>query len=354
MKLEGLENRLLKSFLPVQVDRYLTNPPFTMPQQYGGEIGKRLFPVIIDEVARNDPDRAWASLPIDDYDLSQGFEDISYAAFANGINMLSHHIVAAFGRAKDFETIVYLGTSDIRYYMLAYAACKTGYKILFNSPMNALDFQLSLLDQTGCVGMLLARGVYVDDILDKRPIPNAQIPELDDLLNLSDLAPLFPYNKTFEEAEKDPFVIVQTSGATGPPHLVTYTNASFATMDIQTELPDFEGYEHFTWQCGIGTRYIMPASPFHAIAVVLAMTVSAFGGAVLVPGFRHRPMTGVNEVCDLIRHAGATEGFLTAFLADAIARRPDAEELIKRFDSLCYGNGMRSALSWLLFDVRNC
>ena len=46
-------------------------------------IGKRLLPVIIDEAAAGEPDRAWASLPIDDYDLERGFEDVSYAAFAN-------------------------------------------------------------------------------------------------------------------------------------------------------------------------------------------------------------------------------------------------------------------------------
>ncbi|KAK7957835.1 thioester reductase domain-containing protein [Apiospora saccharicola] len=62
-----------------------------------GEVGRRLLPVIIDEVAREDPDRAWASLPIDDYDLEQGFEDVTYAQFANGINKLAHCITQALG-----------------------------------------------------------------------------------------------------------------------------------------------------------------------------------------------------------------------------------------------------------------
>ncbi|KAH8205428.1 hypothetical protein TruAng_000334 [Truncatella angustata] len=287
----------------------------------GGEIGKRLLPCIIDEVAQSEPSRAWASLPVDDYDLSQGFEDITYAAFANGINKLAHCIVSAFGRSTSFETIAYLGTPDI------------------SSHMNTLDIHLSLFDQTQCRGVLLSRGVYAGDILTQRPMPKAEIPELDDLLNMDDLAEPFPYAKTFEEAASDPFAVCHTSGTTGDPRPVTFTHASMACMDYQTELPDVDGRGHWTWQSSAGTRYLMVASPFHPIAVALAMTVCGFGGGILVPGFRHRPASGTNEICDIIRSSGATTGFIPFFLADVIARRPDGESLIKQFTSMAYGNG---------------
>ncbi|KAI0130546.1 hypothetical protein BJ170DRAFT_317857 [Xylariales sp. AK1849] len=306
----------------------------------GGRIGKRLLPVIIDEVAHKEPSRVWASLPIDDYDLSQGFEDITYAVFANGINKLAHCIVAAFGPSKTFETIIYLGIPDIRYYMLLYAVCKTGHKVLFSSHLNTLDMHLSLMDQTDCQAMLLAHGVYADDILAKRPVAKAEIPELDDLLDIMDLATPFPYTKSFEEAEKEPFVVCHTSGNTGPPKPVIFTNASMATMDAQTALPDVDGRGHWTWQgTGVGKRYLMAASPFHPIAVVLAMTVSAFGGGILIPGFRHRPVTDISETCGIIKYSGCTEGFMPYYLADTIARMPDAEDYIRRFDSVSYGNG---------------
>jgi acyl-CoA synthetase (AMP-forming)/AMP-acid ligase II len=311
-------------------------------RSHGGEIGKRLLPVIIDEVARDDPDRAWASLPIDDYDLSQGFEDITYAAFANGINKLAHCIAAAFGRSKTFETIIYLGIPDIRYYMLLYAVCKTGHKVLFSSHMNTIDVHFSLMDQTNCKALLLARGVYVDDILAGRPMPKAVIPELDDLLDLDDVAAPFTYTKTFAEAQKDPFAVCHTTGTTGEPKPVSFTHGSMATMDIQTEMPGVDGRGHWNWQPGVGTRYFMVASPFHSIAVVLAMTVSAFGGGILIPGFRHRPVNDVDETCDIIKHSGVTAGFMPSFVMDAIARRPDAEELIKRFNTVSYGNGKQT------------
>lgn len=320
---------------------------------HGGEVGKRLLPVIIDDVARDYPDRAWASLPIDDYDLSQGFEDITYAAFANGINKLAHCITAAFGRSKTFDTIIYLGTPDVRYYMLLYAACKTGHKVLLSSHMNTIDVHISLMDQTNCKAMLLARGVYADDILAERPMPKTVIPELDDLLDIDDVVPLFPYTKTFAEAQTDPFAVCHTTGTTGQPKPVNVTNATMATMDAQTDMPRVDGRGHWNWQPGVGTRCLMVASPFHAIAVVLAVTASIFGGGILIPGFRHRQVDDVSETCDIIKHSGVTAGFLPSFVMDAIARRPDAGELMQRFNTLSYGNGKQTPWSFWGGGIRD-
>ncbi|KAK8081034.1 acetyl-CoA synthetase-like protein [Apiospora hydei] len=310
-----------------------------------GEVGRRLLPVIIDEVAREDPDRAWASLPVDDYDLEQGFEDVSYAAFANGINKLAHCITKALGPPPDdskFDAIVYLGVPDIRYYMLIPAAAKTGRQVLFSSHMNSLELHLSLIEQCDCRAMLLSRGVYAADILEKLPMPTVEIPELDDLLDLSVKAEPFPYTKSYDEAELDPFVICQTSGTTGAPRPITYRHSTMSTLDMQSELPDVDGRKHMVWQRGVGTRFLMVASPFHAIACILAMTVYAFGGCTLVPGFRNRPVEGINEMCDIIKYSKAKVGFMPSFLMELIARRDDAEDYIKQMDTVVYGNGILS------------
>ncbi|KAF3015839.1 hypothetical protein G7054_g6817 [Neopestalotiopsis clavispora] len=310
-----------------------------MSTSASGKIGQRLLPVIIDEVAQNDPNRTWACLPVDDYDLSQGFEDVTYAAFANAINKLAYFIEKTFGRSDKFDTIIYLGIPDIRYYMLPYAACKTGHKIFFSSPHNTLETHLDLIERTQCKAIMLARGVYARDIINHHPMPKTEIPELDDLLDLSDVAPIYPYNKTYEEAKTEPLVLCHSSGSTSDPRPVTFTHASMACFDNQTELPDVDGRGHWTWQCGPGVRYFMIASPFHPIAIAIGMAVAVFGGGILVPGFRHRATTEIGDVCEIIKGSKATTGFIPYFLADVIARLPDAEEIIKQFDSMAYGNG---------------
>lgn len=77
------------------------------------DCGRRLLPTVIDQRARNEPDSAWCSLPVDDYDLSKGFEDISIGRFANAINRLAWFIESAVGKSSTFETVAYLGVVSI-------------------------------------------------------------------------------------------------------------------------------------------------------------------------------------------------------------------------------------------------
>lgn len=84
------------------------------------------------------------------------------------------------------------------------AVCKTGHKVLYSSQLNSLAVHLSLLDQTKCNTIFTAVGVNVTDILRARSMSAYAVPELDDLLDLEDRMPHFPYTKTFEEAVHDP------------------------------------------------------------------------------------------------------------------------------------------------------
>lgn len=98
--------------------------------------------------------------------------------------------------------------------MLQMAVCKTGHKVLFSSQINNKDVHLSLLEQTDCGIFFTGLGVHVDDILAARPMKHVVIPELEDLLDQTK-APYYPYEKTYEEAKSDPYVVLHTSGTTG-------------------------------------------------------------------------------------------------------------------------------------------
>lgn len=155
-------------------------------------------------------------MPRDDYDLSKGFEDISFARFANGINKLAWFIENAISKSTSFETIAYLGVTDVRYHMFQMAVCKTGHKVLFSTMLNNPEVHVSLMEQTDCKALFTAQGVHVKDILSSRQMTHTVIPELEALLE-SGPVPHYPYEKTFEEAEHDPYLILHTSGTTGQP-----------------------------------------------------------------------------------------------------------------------------------------
>ena len=93
------------------------------------EYGRKLLPVAIDEKAERTPQSVWCSLPYDDSDLSKGYEDITYATFANAINQIAWFIEQRFRPSTNFDTFAYIGLPDITYMFVQMAAAKTGYKV---------------------------------------------------------------------------------------------------------------------------------------------------------------------------------------------------------------------------------
>ncbi|RYO79002.1 hypothetical protein DL762_008392 [Monosporascus cannonballus] len=313
------------------------------PKSPPPKCGRRLLPAVIDGLARDEPGRPWASIPIDDWDLSHGYEDVSFGTFANAINKMAWFIINSIGRSSTFETIAYLGTPDIRYHMIEMASCKTGHKVLFSSQLNSLDVHLSIMKQTECKALFSAVGVRVDDILAERPMSHATVPDLDELLDSEDRAPPFPYTKTYEEAAQDPYLILHSSGTTGDPKPIVFNHAITASLDAHQLLPNVDGYTHCLELStpGDGVRFLMVTSPYHAMSAQYALNLSVFGGGVFVPGFRHRGVQA-SDIYAIVENANVTKGMLTPWMMEDIARNPNAKDYIQRFEKVCFGGATLS------------
>ena len=96
--------------------------------QQDGQYGSRLLPQVVDELACSDPDRIYASIPRSS-DLSDGFRDVSMLQISQAVNKFAHWLEGVIGRSTAFETISYMGPSDLRYPIIFLAAVKTGYKV---------------------------------------------------------------------------------------------------------------------------------------------------------------------------------------------------------------------------------
>ena len=94
------------------------------------DTGRRLLANVIDSHAANEPNRIYASIPLNDSDLTLGFRDITYQQFANAINCAAWWINQQVRRrGTPFETIAYSGPKDLRYPIIAVAAVKCGNKV---------------------------------------------------------------------------------------------------------------------------------------------------------------------------------------------------------------------------------
>ena len=90
--------------------------------------GRRLFPILIDEIARDSPTKPFVAIPKSS-NPKDGFFDISYHLFAGAINKCAWWIEKELGRSRDFGTVAYMGPLDLLYPILIFATVKAGYKV---------------------------------------------------------------------------------------------------------------------------------------------------------------------------------------------------------------------------------
>ena len=90
--------------------------------------GSRLLPQVVDELARSDPQRIYATIPLSS-DLSKGFQDVTMRQVSQAVNKCAYWLEDTIGRSTVFETLSYMGLPDLRYAIVFLAAVKCGYKV---------------------------------------------------------------------------------------------------------------------------------------------------------------------------------------------------------------------------------
>ncbi|KAL8937061.1 MAG: hypothetical protein Q9216_004610, partial [Gyalolechia sp. 2 TL-2023] len=201
--------------------------------------GQRLLPTLIDERSHQRPDDVYALVP-NSANFKDGMLEITYGTFATSIDRLAFWLEQTFGKSQSFETLAYIGSSDIRYFIFALAATKVGFKTLLPSPRNSIEGTQALFKKTQCRALITSSEIKVDQLLTENGPHHVVIGSLIDVLSKGDVGP-YPYDKTFEEARNDPFLVIHTSGSTGLPKPVTLYHGGLATAGNQQTLPAFEG-----------------------------------------------------------------------------------------------------------------
>jgi hypothetical protein len=95
------------------------------------QCGNRTIPEAIDALSTEQPDRVWARYFANSNDFEAGaHRNVTFATLAGAIDVLAWYLDDVFSECDPSITLLYIGPSDILYFIFACAACKNNRKVL--------------------------------------------------------------------------------------------------------------------------------------------------------------------------------------------------------------------------------
>ncbi|EAQ91806.1 hypothetical protein CHGG_00041 [Chaetomium globosum CBS 148.51] len=314
----------------------------TVPQS--GEFGKRLLVNIVDERAKNEPDREWVSVPKSS-DPKDGWKKITYKQAANAVNRVANKLVASTGVPSqgDFPTVAYIGPSDVRYLVFALGAVKAGYKALFISPRNSQEGQLNLFEQTNCQ-VIWFEATYKDIVqswVQERDMHAFMTFPVEAWFPEEHIEP-YPYNKTFDEAEWDPLLVLHTSGSTGFPKPVVVRHGMLAIADKYHNHGEWNGKRFWLDEMARrSTRMLLPMPLYHAAALYLALLIIHYWDLPAAFSVGDRPLSA-DMTLDCLQHAGVDSVLLPPAILEELSQGEGSVDALKKLAFVGFGGGSLS------------
>lgn len=304
--------------------------------------GHRLLPRLLDEISKTTPYRLYASYPYS-VDISLGFRDVTFQDMARATDSFAWWIHDRYGRSNEFESLAYMGVPDLRTPIIFLAAVKCGYKLLLLSQRNAIPTNVSLLEQTRCSKFLHSSEMepIIKDV--KKTMENlksVEVPSLEEMFEGK--SQQYQYDEVFERAERNPVVILHSSGSTGIPKPITMTHGTFATIDNDRNMPVVEGRRNADatiWDFMGDGRFYSPFPPSHLagfVATAVRPIYSEASAPVLGPALR--PATGT-MLKEILQHQKLQGLYLPPTIAEQLLQEPGGLDNFRGSEFLCYAGG---------------
>ncbi|KAI0159691.1 hypothetical protein GGR57DRAFT_458362 [Xylariaceae sp. FL1272] len=307
----------------------------------GAPFGRRLLPHVVDDLAAKKPDQQCFSIPRSS-DPSDGWTLITFRAYADAIDHLSHSIIEQCGipEPNSFPTLAYFGPNDARYVVLFIAAMKTGYKVLFISPRNSHEAQMNLFKATDCQLICFpdSHQAVVHPWLQEREMRTVTIDSLESCFAHKHVTH-FPYERTFEETEWMPAVVLHTSGSTGLPKPFVVMHGLLAAFDAYHDFPEWNGHRTFTqvWS-EIPDGLFAPVPFFHAGGIYLFMSRAIYWGNPMSFGMANRPLSP-DLVVDCLKHLDVKAALIPPVILEYMSLNPAAVQALLPLKMVAFGGG---------------
>ncbi|OCL12111.1 acetyl-CoA synthetase-like protein [Glonium stellatum] len=298
--------------------------------------GGMVLPRVVEELAANQPERTWVTVP-KDANLTSGWRDITFKELDVAVNSTCRWIESTIGISSDRETLSYMGSNDVRYVVVLLAAMKTGYKIMLPSLRNSEEGHLSLLEHTQCRKFISTKEIkpQVESFKHSRKdLVIYEIPEYEHIIDSN--ANTSRYFGHYSEAEDDQVIVLHTSGSTGLPKPIYITNGGLATIGVLKVMPAPQGHINAHDVLLSSDQPLFTMLPFfHAMGLISVLrSIFCCGPLILPPA--GRPMNA-DLVMECIKQTKPWGGFFAPSMLEELSSTQQGIEVLQIMQYIFYG-----------------
>jgi len=95
-----------------------------------------LLPIAVDHIARTNPTRVYAEIPLSTTTFDAGFRTITYGDLANAVNGVAWWIHDNLGPSETCEPLCYMGPNDLTRNLVLLGCCKSGYSVCYTKSLS--------------------------------------------------------------------------------------------------------------------------------------------------------------------------------------------------------------------------
>lgn len=296
---------------------------------------------LIDNITSEDPTRSFTHIASSN-DPRDGWKPVTFLQLANGVNYLAHAISKRVKNSTEqFPTVAYIGPNDIRYPMMLLACLRAGCKALFISPRNTTAVQLSLFEATNCDILYCPESFHSDmqPCLEQRSMEAVTIDSVEHLLNVTS-AP-FPYNKSAEQNQWDPLVVLHTSGSTGTPKPIVVRQGSMHAFQKMLHLPRFHDSNFAVAEWANRANKLLVVMPMFHAAGAFIMLIPLFMDICTVMALSTKPLS-INTALECLEYAEPDAALLPPSIIEGLAASEQGTDALAKLSFVIFGGGESS------------